>query len=497
MNLLKKIFIGCCLFVFICSLFLWFLTDKLDPRKLENFVRQELKSLTNKESHLEGSISWEIFPRPRLKISGVHIGSDKDAYQVDFKNLLFNLKVASLLQGDIIFNELHIDGFKVVLHSEPALASSELMPSFLHSNLLSPLLNLKRILLSNGQIEYKSNHSTMRLLNVQIGTDQFNIHKRMFPFQFKANLETTSSDKRLIRSAINFKGSTALTSFFFENPILALENSSISGQLLMQDFLFNLFKINKLSAYLKIKNGTLSLNPLTINSYQGESVGDLNYEFASEKLSINQTATNLNGSDLTQDILNTKLFKGSIDISLHTQSDLKGDNWLQETSGMGNMTIKEGIIETFNLDKVIDEISRNVEQLFNENKENISLSMMPLQNPTLFQSGTKLKLLTIQFLLNNAQLKTDTLILQTETLNVQGKGEINLFNKYFESHLLAKLTAPEPPFDKLQAILGGNFPLLIKGTLANPIILPDFKEMPTALKTVLISERLGKTLAQL
>ena len=66
-------------------------------------------------------------------------------------------------------------------------------------------------------------------------------------------------------------------------------------------------------------------------------MGDLDYEFASKKLIVNQTATNLDSTKFIRDLFNKTLFKGSMDFSIHAQANLQDANWQDNITGNGSL----------------------------------------------------------------------------------------------------------------------------------------------------------------
>ncbi|WP_028374394.1 AsmA family protein [Legionella lansingensis] len=503
MKFLKRLVFTFSALVIIASLILWTLSKSIRPEIVKDYINAQLTALTHQNSKIEGDISWQIFPRPAIRVIDVQIGEqDKSYYAVKLDNLLFNLKITPLLRGKLVFSELNANGFQVNINPDaqlPVKFKKSLSSEQTQNHHVAEQFAIERVLLSHGQIILKQNQQITTLSNLQIGAEQFNLKKIPFPIQLKTQLAIISENKTLAKVQVNFKGSTALSTSLFNNPLLALQNTPLNGQLSLQDLKVKQIKISKVSANVKTKTGVFSLNPLTVSLYNGESVGDLAYEFASGKLTLNQTATNLNANKLLHDLLKKKLFKGSLDFSLHSQANVQRSNWHESILGKGSLTIKDGELESINLDRVIDETSKKINQLLSGKKDQVNdvLQLSQFDDPSFFRGNTAFKLLTFQYTLQNGKLQSDSLVLQTDRLQLKGDGELNLSDDSLNSHLFAKVSLTDPEVDKIQQLLGGNFPLLVKGTLKAPIVLPNLGVINPILSKFWLKETLAKPVKQI
>ncbi|CEK11076.1 AsmA family protein [Legionella hackeliae] len=496
MKFLKKLVVCLVVLLIVATVFLWALAKSIRPEVVKDYVSAQLTHLTNQQSQVDGDISWQLFPRPGIKITGVRIGnkSEQSAYSVTLENLLFNLKITPLLRGQLVFSELDVNGFLLTINpntTPPLVKKGQL--SAKKSQHVAEQFAIERILLSRGEVNYQNNQQVIKLSNLQIGAERFNLKKLSFPLQFKTQVDVAVEGKPLMKAQVNFNGSTALSMHLFDKPFATLQNTPLAGQLTIQDLTVNQLKISKIRATVKTKTGILLLNPLTLNLYNGESVGDLSYEITSKKLTLNQTATNLNGNKLIYDLVKKKLFKGSVDFSIHTQANMDG-NWQDNTFGQGNLTIKDGVVESVNLNKVIDGTSDKINNLLSgkKDKANDVLQLSQFDDPAFFKGHTNFKLLTIQYTLQNAKLLSDSLVLQTDRLQLKGDGQLDLKDNNIDSRLQAKVSLTDPEVDKIQQLLGGSFPLLVKGTLTTPSVLPDLKIINPILTRFWLKETLAK-----
>ncbi|WP_347252338.1 AsmA family protein, partial [Legionella sp.] len=307
MKILKRLLAGIFVTLVITTLALWTLAKTIKPEMVKNYVSSQLSFLTQQESRIDGEISWQLFPRPAVKITQIQIGHEQaqENYSAKLENLLFNLKITPLLRGKLVFNELIVDGFKIVVNPEATssrVKTVKLKETNEEKTSLADQFAIERFLLSHGQIIIQDNQKQINLSGLQIGAEQFNLQRMAFPLQFKTTLEVNAGQEKVLKTHINFRGRTSLSPVLFSNPLIALQNMPLDGQLSLQNTKLNHFRIAKISAHTKTKPGVLLLNPLTFDLYHGESVGDLHYEFASKKLILNQTGTNLDSAKLVHDL---------------------------------------------------------------------------------------------------------------------------------------------------------------------------------------------------
>ena len=76
MKLLKKLLATLLIVILITTIALWVLARSVKPEVVKNYVNSRTISLTHQNSKVEGDISWQVFPRPGIKITQIHIGNE-------------------------------------------------------------------------------------------------------------------------------------------------------------------------------------------------------------------------------------------------------------------------------------------------------------------------------------------------------------------------------------------------------------------------------------
>lgn len=505
MNRLTKTFAILFYILLFLGIVSWVIIKSIKPEVIKEYVSSQLTTLTHQPSQVSGEVSWQIFPHPGVKLTSVQIGEEnKTKYAVKLENLRFDLKIIPLLRGKLVFNELNVNGFTVDVNLNPETHSS--LPendlpikevstvstkelSTKKSNNIAEKFAIERILLSRGQVTIIQGQEKAIVSNLQIGAEQFNFQKDFFPIQLRANVDINAKEEKKVSAFANFKGRIALSNFLSSDVLTRLKDAALKGQLVVENLELPPFKINKLTTNIKTKPGTILFNPLTINLYNGESVGDLSYDLDKMKFLFNQTATNLDGNKLVYDLTRNNSFRGGIDLSIHTQGDFHQKNWKDKMVFKGNLTIKEGAVQLINLEKVVFEMANKMSAMINKvGQGNSQVSQLTDLSP--FKGDIHFRLLTLQYSLQDAKLRSDSFILQTNIIQLKGEGELNLAERKLNSRLLATINLDDPRITKVQQSLGGSFPLLIKGTIEEPTILPNLKVIGPMLTKMWLKETL-------
>ncbi len=502
MKLIKKTLLALIIIFIFSGVAVWVLTKTVKPTVVNNLINKQLGRLTAQKSHIDGDITWQLFPRPGVKITQIHVGDEDDhaQYSVYIDNLLLNLQITPLLRGKLVFTDLKIDGLNLnigpeaktnlEIHKDPKQTTT--VKKTVASQL--PLhFAIDRFLLTHGKIVIQQPQNKITLTNLQIGASQFNLKKDFFSLQIKTTI-AASMVNTTAKASLNYTGQIGLDPSIVSMPLLALQHAAVDGQLLLQNVRFNQFKIAKLSATTITRKGLISLHPLNLSLYNGESTGDLSYQITSQKLTINQTATNLDANQVVKDLFGSNLLKGNLDLSMHTTTLIQSNNWKNNTRGSGNVTVKDGILYFIDINKLVNETTTKIHTLLNEKTIDVNRLLQPAQfTPTIHQDdNTTFQLLSLQYRLIDGKLINDAMLLQTDKLQLKGSGQVDLNDNSLIGNFSAKLITTDNMVDKIQQLLGGSFPLKISGTCMNPLLMPDTQVINPIISRYLLKKTLEK-----
>ena len=475
----------------------WVVAKSVRPEVVKEYINSQITHLTAQNSQVNGDISWHLFPRPGITLTAIEIGDlrSHDALAMKIDNLLFNLKITPLLRGKLVFSELKMNGFTIQINSESEHSTTNLATAkTVKKEEVSETFAIENLMLSKGRLIWMRHDDKLVVSNLQIGAEQFNLDQSAFPFQLKGMLEKLKANQSQAQAHINFKGNTRLSPALLHNPQHALKMLLVNGQLNLSGILIKKLQINQLSANTQFKEGKLRLNPLALKLYKGESVGDLEYDLTQQILKINQTGTNIDNSKVMQDLFTRKIATGRLDFSLHTQTDLNNPSWQTGTRGNGNFTIKDGALLAINFNKAINDTDDKISKLLDGHvdKSNQKLQADQFGDPALFRGDTPFKLLGMDYKLENDLLLSDSLVLQTDNLQLKGSGQLNLNDRAVNAHLQAKVTFNNKQTEKIQQLLGGSIPFQVKGTLDNPIVIPEIDKINPFLTQLWLKANLEK-----
>ncbi|KTD62824.1 AsmA family protein [Legionella shakespearei] len=489
MKLLGKILLGIFALILFASATLWILAKNIKPETIKQLVNGQITAITHKKSQINGDIFWQIFPRPGLKFSNIQIGDEKanENYFLTADTLLFNLKITPLFKGDFVFSEINVDGLKLQINKDAAQIAAPDETKIKNPRELSAhQFAIQNLSLSHGQITINSNGHRTTFKNIQVAMEQFNLQQYPFPIQLKARL-IEAGPLSIAKANINFKGRLTLASTVINELQKGIVKSSAEGQLAAQNILLNQFIIKNVHATVKTDKSGITFNPFTLSLYNGESVGDMNYNIANQQITLNQTATNLDGKQLMTALSGRDLVSGTLDYSIHATVPLHKP-FIESINSKGHVTIKDGQIHNINLNQLLTNLKDKLNNLTLGNSlQQQSIKADDWNSETSNMGSTAFKLANIQYQVQNGLMNSDTLLLQTDTLQVNGQGSLNLINQELSAKLKAILNSnnSDSSMQKLQQSLGGSFPLEISGTLTRPLVLPDFKVINPLLGSLL------------
>ena len=507
MKWLRKVFLGLLGLLLACSASFWILSKIIKPETIRDYLNSQLTLLTSQRILIDGEVNWKLLPRPAIQISHITTGENKtdSPYSLRVDNLLLNLKIAPLLHGQFVFNEIKIDGLKARVNTNlfsiinQRIDAAKIFPV---NSEAQGQFAIEEFMLNHGSITLVKNDYELLLDKVQFGTKNFNLLRHPFPLQLKAELTLSIPQEKLITAQISFNGKTSPHPN--KNILTApqsIAHTAIKGQLVVSHAKVGPITLDNINANTLFKEGIIRLNPVTMGLYQGEAIGDLSYDLINQIITINQTASNLDASALFNTLLGKKLIKGNMDVTLHTQTKLAVDIWPKNTQGNGSITIRNGAILSFNINRVIDEISNKINGLLTEKQDastsnsdnpDAKFQIQQFDDPAIYKGNTPLKLLTINFNMANGDLKNTPIRIQTERLDLTGQNIVNLTTNTLTGQLDAKVVFNDDKADGIQQLLGGHFPLIIGGSISQPTIMPDLAQINSQLRKDWLKKTLKK-----
>lgn len=503
---LKKLILVFIAVVVFIAFILVALTRLVKPDLIRDYVNTELTALTGQPSHVNGHIYWQLLPQPGVRVTDVVVGNleNKPLYTLHLNNLLFNLNITPLFRGKLVFSEISVNGMTLNIYLDNEAA--------IHPGMNSPLVGEKKskslherfavehFSLSQGNVHLFAQDKKISLHKLQVIAEQLDLNKAPFPVRINAQIEAFKKEELVAKTQATYKGNTALSPQFVVDPVSNLEQFSLDGQLILHGLNIERLAIQRVNGNMQLNKGLFIINPLTIVLYHGEAVGDLKYDFYTKKLVINQAGTGLHTKKLLTDLINKPFLGGILDFSLHTNIDFTpAKAWESIITGSGSLDIRDGELETLNLNNIIDLVTNRLEDRIEGKKINIQtlLTDDALEQANVFTGSTPFKFANMHYQFNKTKLITDSLILQTTQLHLSGKGEVNFNDRTLNTVIAVKVITDNPALLQVQNLLGGSIPLAIRGPLSKPFLLPDLKNMPAAFTKRWVHESLTQPVRNL
>lgn len=484
---------------------IWFLTKSVSLDTLRTLINNELHQLNGIHSNIKGNVSWHILPRPGLKVTDVSLTNEVGyaTYSLAIEDVFLNLQLSALLRGKLVFSELNAEDFNLIinlnnsLQPKPIASHTTEQEKKVRHNKKIPGFAIESILFTHGQVTIIQGSNQIVLSGIQVGATQLNLNNQFFPIIIKGNVIAHTSGNSF-SSGFYFKGRTHLKEILI-NPLTFLADRGLEGQLSAKNIRLNSITLEALNTTVIATPDELILNPLNLSLYEGESVGDLSFNFPVKKLSLNQTATGIHASHFTHDLLGIKLLKGFLDFSIHTSVKFQDDNWKDDIEGNGSVTIKDGILYGINLTQLAQDITQRVHALFVNDEIDLKLALKPdsLKSFSYEHGKSNFNLLNIQYRLHNSRYLDDTILLQTDKIQLRGNGHINLNDLLVDNEISAKVMTEDKLLEKLQVFLNGSLPLRLTGKLTNPILLADANKIHPLLSKIIVEKSLQKPLTEI
>ncbi len=495
------------LFIFLTTLgVLWAVTAFIQPDTFRTIARKQLSSITQQDTTIEGNVSWRLFPRPGLNLTKVRIGNVEKPtknYALNIDSVIFHLQLAPLFRGKIVFDKLILDGF--ILHIDPNNKDTEKASptkptvSKQTTTALSTHVALKSLLLTNGKIILTDTKQKAILQNVRLETTLPEAQGELFPVQFKATIKRKPHATFPLSGTVSYKGLTNLPPL--KNINTQLEKLMLDGQVTLENLQAGEYTATKANAHILLRNGVLELNPLTLSLYNGESVGKLTYKINTQELIFNQTGTNLNAEPVFQSFFNIhpSRITGLLDLSVNASAKLDQADWHKKMKVNGNFTVHDGTLAYINLPALTAEAKQTILTLASQNIDRIQTTLEHLKpwNLNNYSGNTPFQLFNIQYQAKGDGLVDYNVLLETKKLNLKGQGHINIETRALDAHLTVYIITKDKTTQTIQHLLGQGFPLVVKGTLDDPLVNADRRAIRHIISNGALPKSLIKPLKKL
>jgi len=263
-------------------------------------------------------------------------------------------------------------------------------------------------------------------------------------------------------------------------PVETLRKLNADGTVSLGKLKVKSLAMQDIHINLSSRNGVVTTQQSVKQFYQGSYSGNLSMDTHGDKpaLAVTEKIDHVHIEPLLKDYQGDPKMSGIVDASAQLQGQgRKADELKASLNGQLSFLFKDGVVKGFNLQKIID-----------EGKAIIKGSALPSDSKndqTLFSNMSGTATIT------NGLIQNNDLVAKSSTLQVDGKGNLNLNSEALDYKVDAKLldsaaTATEPEQVK------GAVAINIAGTLSKPTYTIDIASLLTDKNKAKIDKLINK-----
>lgn len=269
-----------------------------------------------------------------------------------------------------------------------------------------------------------------------------------------------------------------------ENVVLPreeLKNQDVQGRLKVGKLTLGGLEFDNASITVAIRNGLLSLHPLTAGFYDGQYSGNISLDSSGSEplLSIDENIDSITFQRLVADLVDSESFSGLA--RGHARLSGRGassDEVIRNLHGELGLSLSEGALEGIN---IWYEIRRSMAKY------------KGLEEPPAEPDRTVFSRMQLDAAVAEGVMTSRELVAELPFLTVRGQGTIDLGRSVVDLALVAAIrNAPELVNDPLSAdLVGRNLPFKISGTLQDPSVSVDWEALLMSEAAGLLLDKLG------
>lgn len=286
-------------------------------------------------------------------------------------------------------------------------------------------------------------------------------------YQFALAIDRVDADRYLPPSAAEADAGET-TAGDIELPVETLEKLQLGGHVDVGHLGLAGLSFDQVKTDLALGGGSASLSNAHAALYGGTFDGGLGVDGRGKTptLALHGKAANLALAPLiaalTGETANVS-GTGSFDLSLTGQGAKVIDN-VRTAAGNVSFALEKGAIDGFNLGRTLCAVYNSTQKI---------------AQPARADAVTAFEAIRGTATVTNGVARSDDLLARTSFMDVTGKGSLGLAEQRLDYDLVAKLTGPIKisGCESMSSMVGDSIPLTLRGTLTSPDIRPDFSEI--------------------
>jgi AsmA protein len=373
-----------------------------------------------------------------LQSGGIKIRADVNGEQILDKPALQGQITVEPFNLGLALKQWGIN--RLVFSDAKAMSGFSLKSQYRLTTESAELINLDAVLDdSHGKGSFGINNFAAPVVSFDLSVDAIDLD-RYLPPQDKAEMTTPG---------------LALAAGTISLPLDWLKKLDANGKLTLGKLKINRMNIQDAHLTVSGKNGSINVQQSAKPFYQGDYSSDLTINANTEKpqLALRENISNIQLEPYLQDIKGKAKLGGLLTTTTTLQGEGNNAKAIRTNlSGQVNFFLKDGFVQGFNLDKIIDQAKNAVK---NSNKA----TEKGLSNQTAF------KVIKGSLTINKGQINNNDLVIHTAAFRSKGEGTVlietgQLDYKMSTKLLKAKATANSPEeFHSTPVVIhvGGTF----------------------------------------
>ena len=248
-------------------------------------------------------------------------------------------------------------------------------------------------------------------------------------------------------------------------PVDTLRNLNLKGQVRVEHLTYSNLNLDNLFLAINASDGELALAPINANLYQGSYTGDIRLSTGGSipVASLDTRLENIYLAPLLRDFMDASYVSGTGDIRLNLAG--RGEDTAtikRNLNGTGSMALHDGILEGVDVGSVLAQVE----------------TMIREQRPANIVRGerTPFDTFSASVEVQNGIVTTDDLLIESSGFDVSGRGILaNLTNDTINFNLVANVDESPATDERAYDIGGYALPIACTGALAEPSCLPDIQ----------------------
>jgi len=248
-------------------------------------------------------------------------------------------------------------------------------------------------------------------------------------------------------------------------PVDTLRNLNLKGQVRIEHLTYSNLNLDNLSLAINASDGELALAPINANLYQGSYTGDIRLSTGGSipVASLDTRLENIYLAPLLRDFMDASYVSGTGDIRLNLAG--RGEDTAtikRNLNGTGSMALHDGILEGVDVGSVLAQVE----------------TMIREQRPANIVRGerTPFDTFSASVEVQNGIVTTNDLLIESSGFDVSGRGILaNLTNNTINFNLVANVDESPATDERAYDIGGYALPIACTGALAEPSCLPDIQ----------------------